>query len=68
LPSFRCDNARTGWSSYGERSGGTLLIDLFADGPDIVIKSDFFTAGESARIFEQLKAQIKWRQDVMRFG
>ena len=32
--------------SYGERSGVTLLIDLFDDGPDIVIKPDFFTAGE----------------------
>jgi alkylated DNA repair dioxygenase AlkB len=54
--------------SDGECSGVTLLIDLFDDGPDIVIKPDFFTAGESARIFEQLKAQIGWRQDVMRFG
>ena len=44
------------------------MIDLFDDGPDIVIKPDSFTAGESARIFEQLKAQISWRQDVMRFG
>jgi len=44
------------------------LIDLFDDGPGIVIKSNFFTADDSARIFEQLKAQIRWRQDVMRFG
>ena len=44
------------------------MTDLFDDGPHIVIKSDFFTAGESVRIFEQLKAQIRWRQDVMRFG
>jgi hypothetical protein len=44
------------------------LIDLFDDGPDIVIKPDFFTAGESARIFEQLKAQIRRRQDVTGFG
>ena len=49
--------------SYGERSGVTLLIDLFDDGPDIVIKPDFFAAGESARIFEQLKSQISWRQE-----
>jgi hypothetical protein len=54
--------------SYGERTGVTLLIDLFDDGPDIVIKPDFFTAGESARIFEQLKAQIRRRQDVTGFG
>jgi alkylated DNA repair dioxygenase AlkB len=54
--------------SYGERTGGTQLIDLFDDGPDIVIKPDFFTAGESARIFEQLKAQIRWRQELMSFG
>jgi len=44
------------------------LTDLFDDSHDIVIKPDFFTAGESARIFEQLEAQISWRQDVMRFG
>src|SRR5437867_3176515 len=44
------------------------MIDLFDDGPDILIKSDFFTSAQSARIFEQLKAQISWRQDVMRFG
>ncbi len=44
------------------------MTDLFDDGRDIVTKRDFFTAGESARIFEQLKAQIRWRQDVMRFG
>ena len=54
--------------SDGERTGVTHLTDLFDDGPDIVIKPDFFTAGESARIFEQLKAQVSWRQDVMRFG
>ena len=46
----------------------TRLTDLFDDGPDILIKPNFFTAEESARIFEQLKAQIRWRQDVMRFG
>jgi alkylated DNA repair dioxygenase AlkB len=54
--------------SDGERTGGTRLIDLFEDDPDIVIKSAFFTAGESTQIFEQLKAQIRWRQEVMRFG
>jgi len=54
--------------SDGERTDVARLADLFDDGPDIVIQADFFTAGESARIFEQLKAQIRWRQDVMRFG
>jgi alkylated DNA repair dioxygenase AlkB len=54
--------------SDGERTGVTRVTELFDDGPDIVIKPDLFTAGESARIFEQLKAQIRWRQDVMRFG
>src|SRR5437867_1136972 len=54
--------------SYGERTGVTLLIDLLDGGPDIVIKSDFFTAAQSARIFEQLRAQVRWRQDAMRFG
>jgi alkylated DNA repair dioxygenase AlkB len=44
------------------------LTDLFDDSPDIVLKPDVFTEGESARIFEQLMAQIRWRQDVMRFG
>lgn len=51
-----------------ERTDVARLADLFHDGPDIVIQADFFTAGESARIFEQLKAQIGWHQDVMRFG
>jgi alkylated DNA repair dioxygenase AlkB len=54
--------------SDGERTGAMHLTDLSDGGPDIVIKPDFFTARESARIFEQLKAQISWRQDVMRFG
>jgi alkylated DNA repair dioxygenase AlkB len=54
--------------SDGEHTGVMHLTDLFDDGPDIVIKPDFFTAGESAQIFEQLKAQIRWRQDVIRFG
>ena len=54
--------------SHSEHTDVTPLADLFDDGPDIVLKPDFFTAGESARIFEQLKAQIRWRQDVMRFG
>src|SRR5215471_4086065 len=49
-------------------TGVTSLFDLLDDGPEIVIKSDFFTAGESTYIFEQLKAQIIWRQEVMRFG
>jgi len=44
------------------------LIDLFDDGPDIVIESGFFAPAQSARIFEQLKAQIAWRREVMRFG
>ena len=52
----------------GKRSGVTLLADLFDDGPDVAVKYDFFTAGESTHIFEQLRAQIGWRQDVMRFG
>ncbi len=54
--------------SDGKRTDVACLADLFDDGPDIVMQADFFTAGESARIFEQLKAQIRWRQDVMRFG
>ena len=54
--------------SCAERIGVTLLIDPFDDGPDIVFKSDFFTAAQSARVLERLKAQISWRQDVMRFG
>ena len=49
-------------------TGVTPLVDLLDDGPEIAIKSDFFTAGESTYIFEQLKAQISWRQEVMRFG
>ena len=44
------------------------MVDLLDDGPEIAIKSDFFTAGESTYIFEQLKAQISWRQETMRFG
>jgi hypothetical protein len=44
------------------------LIGLFDDGPDIVIKSDFFTTGEGVCIFEQLKAQMMWRQDVVCLG
>jgi alkylated DNA repair dioxygenase AlkB len=54
--------------SDGERSGVSVLIDLFDDGPDIVIKSDFLTAAQSARIFEKLNAHISWRQEIMRFG
>src|SRR5262249_51895971 len=49
-------------------TGVIPLVDLLDDGPELAIKSDFFTAGESAHIFEQLKAQISWRQEVMRFG
>ena len=37
--------------SDGERTGVAPLIDLFDDGPDIVIKSDFFTAAWRARAF-----------------
>jgi alkylated DNA repair dioxygenase AlkB len=64
----RHDNAH--WMVQAMVSGTevTRLTDFFDGGPDIVIKPDFFTAGESARIFEQLKSQISWRQDVMRFG
>ena len=54
--------------SDGERTGETRLTDSFDDSPDIVLKPDVFTEGESARIFERLMAQIRWRQDVMRFG
>ena len=54
--------------SDSERTGVAPLIVPLDDGPDIVIKSDFFMAGEGARIFEQLKAQIRWRREVMRFG
>jgi alkylated DNA repair dioxygenase AlkB len=46
----------------------TAFDDLFDDDADIGFKPDFCTAGESALLFEQLKAQIRWRQDVMRFG
>jgi alkylated DNA repair dioxygenase AlkB len=51
-----------------ERTEVMRLTDLFDDGPDIVYKPDFLTAGDSAQIFEELKAQIRWRQDVMHFG
>jgi len=44
------------------------LMDLFNHGPDIVIKADFFSAGERPRIFEELKAQVAWRQEAMQFG
>jgi alkylated DNA repair dioxygenase AlkB len=57
-----------GGPSDSGRTGVTHVTELFDDGLDIVSKPDFFTAGESAQIFEQLKAQIRWRQDVMRFG
>jgi len=43
-------------------------MDLFNDGPDIAIKADFFSAGERPRIFEELKAQVAWRQEAMQFG
>ena len=36
-------------------TGVTPLVGLLDDGPEIAIKSDFFTAGESTYIFEQLK-------------
>jgi alkylated DNA repair dioxygenase AlkB len=49
-------------------TGVTPLVDLVDGGPEIAIKSDFFTARESTYIFEQLKAQISWRQEFMRFG
>ena len=44
------------------------MIDLFDNGPDIVLKAHTFSAAECAPIFEQLKEEISWRQNIMRFG